>query len=384
MGSAAEAQNGGQMNTPVITIFVRHTPGCKWAGDEFCKRCNCRKHFRWSQDGKQYRKQAGTRTWAEAEENKRRLEARLTGQPVAEDLKRVEDAVKVFNADQVNEGWTAGVLGKYTRELTRLQGYCEGQEVYTVQGITRELLVGYQATWPELYPSTQTRQAVQARLRKFLRFCYDNRWLDRVPRTARIKVDEAPTLPLTAKEYTHLLETVPVSFPDAAKARKVRGLVQTMRWSGLAIRDVVTLRRTEIIHEKKLTRIVTARQKTGTHVSVPIPPDVSKEILAVANGNPEYIFWSTGTGKEQSAVTNWQHDLRQLFKDAGIKSAGNMLSHRLRDTFAVDLLEKGVPLEEVSKLLGHESIKTTEKHYSKWMKGRQDRLDKLVTDAWTK
>ena len=24
--------------TPVITIFVRHTPGCKYAGDEFCKR----------------------------------------------------------------------------------------------------------------------------------------------------------------------------------------------------------------------------------------------------------------------------------------------------------------------------------------------------------
>jgi site-specific recombinase XerD len=46
-----------------------------------------------------------------------------------------------------------------------------------------------------------------------------------------------------------------------------------------------------------------------------------------------------------------------------------MLSHRLHDTFAVDLLEKGVPLEEVSKLLGHESIKTTEGHCSKWMKG---------------
>ena len=48
------------------------------------------------------------------------------------------------------------------------------------------------------------------------------------------------------------------------------------------------------------------------------------------------------------------------------------VSHRLRDTFAVDLLTKGVPLEEVSKLLGHESIKTTERSYSKWMKGRQN------------
>ena len=47
--------------TPVITIFVRHTPGCKYAGDEFCKRCNCRKHLRWSLGGEQHRKQAGTR-----------------------------------------------------------------------------------------------------------------------------------------------------------------------------------------------------------------------------------------------------------------------------------------------------------------------------------
>ncbi len=46
-----------------------------------------------------------------------------------------------------------------------------------------------------------------------------------------------------------------------------------------------------------------------------------------------------------------------------------MMSHRLRDTFAVDLLEKGVPLEEVSKLFGHESIKTTERHYAKWVRG---------------
>jgi site-specific recombinase XerD len=57
---------------------------------------------------------------------------------------------------------------------------------------------------------------------------------------------------------------------------------------------------------------------------------------------------------------------------------------KLRDTFGVDLLEKGVPLEEVSKLLGHESIKTTERSYAKWVKGRQDPLNSLVTATWKK
>ena len=49
-----------------------------------------------------------------------------------------------------------------------------------------------------------------------------------------------------------------------------------------------------------------------------------------------------------------------MFEAAGIQSEGHMVSHRLRATFAVDLLQKGVPLEHVSKLLGHKSATTTE------------------------
>jgi integrase/recombinase XerD len=53
-------------------------------------------------------------------------------------------------------------------------------------------------------------------------------------------------------------------------------------------------------------------------------------------------------------------------------------------TRPVDLLEKGVPLEDVSKLLGHENIRITARSYAKWVKGRQDRLDDLVMASWAK
>ena len=41
-------------------------------------------------------------------------------------------------------------------------------------------------------------------------------------------------------------------------------------------------------------------------------------------------------------------------------------------------------MEEVSKLLGHTSIKTTERHYAKWVKERQDWLEQPVSAAWAK
>jgi site-specific recombinase XerD len=292
-------------------------------------------------------------------------------------------AIEKFVADKKVQGVTTSVLGKYSRELDRLRDYCERHGVYTVQGISRELLANFCGTWEGVYPSSNTRSKVRERLSSFLRYAYDVQWIPRIPKLPKIKVEETPTLPLSDGEYARLLDAASKIASRAAQGARVRALFQLMRYSGLAIRDALTLERAEIQHDtkKKLHRIVTSRQKTGTHVSVPIPSDVAKEILDVENDNEKYVFWS-GNGDEESITKNWaKYYVAPAFAAAKI-TGGHMMSHRLRDTFAVDLLGKGVPLEEVSKLLGHESIKTTERHYAKWIKGRQDRLDDLVIGTW--
>ena len=373
---------------PVITVFVRHSADCKYRGDEFCKRCDCKKHLRYTINGRQIRKKTGVRSWAAAEEKKRELEEQLSGRAPEgtpeQEQRDIQGCVDIFLQDKENQGVTKKVRDKYTRELARLKAHCELQHVFTVQGITRELLTGFCATWPEYYPSTYTRAKVRERVRSFLRYCFEAQWIARIPTLPKIKIEEPPTMPLTAAEYTRLLDAVYGTVADKEQRDKVHALFQLMRWSGLAIRDALTLKRSELQHDKakKLYRVVTARQKTGTHVSVPIPADVAAELQSVANGNPEYIFWS-GDGDEESITKNWaKYYVKPCFEKAKIPNHGHMMSHRLRDTFAVDLLEKGVPLEEVSKLLGHESIKTTERHYAKWVKGRQDRLDSLVSATW--
>jgi integrase len=50
-------------------------------------------------------------------------------------------------------------------------------------------------------------------------------------------------------------------------------------------------------------------------------------------------------------------------------------SHMLRDTYAVELLLAGYSIEDVSYLLTHTDIRTTQKHYAPWVKSRCDQLD---------
>ncbi|GAC1692282.1 MAG: hypothetical protein NVS9B5_34460 [Terriglobales bacterium] len=313
----------------------------------------------------------------------------------ASERKALDQAIKLFIASKVNQGLANSVVQKYERELNRLQKFLADRSKFFPAEIELQDLEEFRSTWEDLYPSSITRQKVQERLRGFLRYCLEAHWIERIPKLSAIKVDESPTLPLSDKEFTKLLSKCAIEF-KGEKSKKIHAFIQCMRHSGLAIRDAVTLERDEIIWDakRKVHRIVTSRQKTGVHVSVPIPPYVANELLEVLNGNDRYVFWNRGAlggyasekrardGKETTAVTTMQTDLRKLFKAAGVYLENqHMVSHRFRDTFAVSMLQHGVPMEEVSRMLGN-SLKVCERHYAKWVQARQDRLDNLVIGTW--
>jgi integrase/recombinase XerD len=170
------------------------------------------------------------------------------------------------------------------------------------------------------------------------------------------------------------------------QATRLRILTLLMRWSGLAIRDAVTLERRRLNEHGELFLY---RAKTGSPVYVPLPPDVAEALRNIPPGpspNPRYFFWS-GNGSPKSVVGNWQRSFRRLFKIADLRSDDGSSKrchpHMFRDTFAVEMLLAGVPLEQVSMLLGHKSVKITEKHYAPWVKARQEQLAVNVRKSWT-
>ena len=113
-------------------------------------------------------------------------------------------------------------------------------------------------------------------------------------------------------------------------------------------------------------------RKLGIPFTVPLPKHVADSLRNIPPGpnpNPRYFLWS-GNGSPKSVVGNWQRSLGVSLKSqiSNMRTAGGKRCHphMLRDTFAVEMLLAGVPLEQVSMLLGHKSVKITEKHYAPW------------------
>jgi integrase/recombinase XerD len=243
--------------------------------------------------------------------------------------------------------------------------------------LTPERLTAWRSTWKdEALAASKKYQRVVG----FFYFCMRMKWMTDNPMKSLHppKVKQDPTLPFTAEEVNAIVSACD-RFPlkgiyGEGNRNRLRAMVLLLRYSGLRIRDAATLRR-ERIRDGKLLLYM---QKTGVPVFVPLPPYVVAALDETPNVHPSYFFWS-GNGLPKTTVADWQRSLRKLFEIANVSGAH---AHRFRDTFAVELLLAGVPIDQVSILLGHSSVKITEKSYAPWVKARQEQLEAAVMRAW--
>jgi site-specific recombinase XerD len=371
---------------PEVTVFVRHRDSCGFSGNESYPKCNCPKWLRYSLSGKQRRVTARTRTWGLAEEKasdlQRQLDAGLSGKPVASVEKQptIAEAVETFLNQKLGSQISESRIRKLRHQLRQFEQFMSARSKFFPSEITRKDVIDFRGGWT--WQST-TKQKAQQNLRGFLRSCCKENRIDLLDALNTIQLSEADEerlepQPFSEKELTRLLEQVPVTFPVSDKAGRVTALIHCMASTGLAIRDTVQLKRDSV--SGGWLRI--KRQKTRRPVKQKLDAGLHHELLAVANGNPKYVFWN-GTSKPTTAVTKWQADLRKLMEDAGLWIKGNV-SHRFRDT-AVDFwLGEGSSMTEVAAMLG-DTVAVTEKHYASLQSKRfEERLAKMPTRSWSR
>ena len=238
-----------------------------------------------------------------------------------------------------------------------------------------DVLRTFRASW--LYSPLSARKRLEY-LRSFFRVCHDAGWIDRNPAMAvkGSKVEQNPTLPFDDDDIQRILAAAAKLSTFGRYGPKIEPMVLLLRYSGLRIQDAACLERARLSHDKLLLY----QQKTGTPVYCPLPAFVVEKLKAVQNDNGEFFFYD-GISQPQSMVKSWDRVFQRVFRTTEPSIKGGH-PRRFRDTFAVSLLLKGVSIESVSKLLGHSSIKVTERHYAPWVKARQELLETEVRRIW--
>ena len=121
--------------------------------------------------------------------------------------------------------------------------------------------------------------------------------------------------------------------------------------------------------------------KAGTHVYTWVPQWLQDRIRARAKVHGELIFGSHTTTDLDVITEGWRRKLQKVWKLCGNWKV-EPTPHRFRHTFARILLQKpGVTIRDVAELLGN-TEEMIRKHYGAWVPERQERLTRILREAF--
>jgi integrase len=388
-----------EADSPMLNVYTHHSEECDHRNDMSWRRCRCPKWLRGVlPNGRNLRTSAKTRSWEQAEKYARRLEAE--NDPLREDEARstapaaIREAVQLFLDDQAACGLESTSQKKYRTVLkNQLLVWMEQHKITRLDQIMPADLTRFRAGWHNGETTTHRKHEM---LMCFFGFCIRNGCLRKNPMEALSKPktpDIVPTDYFLPEEFEKIIgatDRYEYGGGNDCHDRRIRlrALTLLMRWAGFSILDATKLERSRLSKsEDDDDQIFLYRAKTGVPVYVVIPPGVADLLRSLPNSNPRYFFWS-GNGDPRSAAKALQRSYWKLFKLANIKlpdeTPKRCHPQMFRDTFAVELLLAGNPIDQVSLLLGHSSVKITERHYAPFCRARQQQLTAAVKRSWHK
>lgn len=148
---------------------------------------------------------------------------------------------------------------------------------------------------------------------------------------------------------------------DLYKNDTVANLLKFLLMTGSRKSEALTARWEHIDFINKIWRRPTSSSKTKLAPPVPLSKKAIEllELIKENEGNKGYIFKSKVYPDKH--LGEFRKSFATIMKKSNIE---NCTPHDLRRTFGTQLLLAGVDIYAVSKLLGHNSVATTEKHYA--------------------
>jgi len=279
----------------------------------------------------------------------------------------------------VGKEYAPGTLQRYETSYRHTKSFIETRYKTKDLDINRlnfEFLSEYEY-WLKSVRNCDHNSAMKylSNFRKIVNRCLRNGWLEKDPffgfKMAKREVER------TALTETELqtLTNKPFSIERLAI---VRDIFLFSCLSGLAYADVKKLKKSEVIvgidNEKWLT---IKRQKTDTTSRIPLLP-AAVNLMEKYKNHPQCILQD----RLLPVLSNQKMNayLKEIADVCGISKS--LTYHIARHTFATTVtLSNGVPIETVSKMLGHRNLKTTQ-HYAKILDLKVSKDMKTLRDKY--
>ena len=360
----------------MLTIYRRHRKGCK-------HRAKGRKHRHcpiWVDgflSGQEIRESLEIRDWQRAQELIRDWEI-ADRRTASSARKAISEGWQEFLVDIQARNLHESTIRKYKVLELQTQSDAKERGIQFLDEFTLPSISHFRSTWQDA-PRTSAKKL--ERLRSFFDFALKRKWVPDNPATELKppKVTLCPTLPFTREEMQRIVAAVDtyedeIDERGSLNAQRLLSFVLLLRYAGLRIGDITRLRRDQVQGNK----LFLYTQKTGVAVNTILPNPVAYALERTPTVTATHFFWD-GRQLIEITIGSWRRRLAKLFELATV-TGGH--PHRFRDTCAVELLLTGVPIERVSILLGHQSVRITEKHYAPWVRSRQEQLEADLTNAW--
>lgn len=270
----------------------------------------------------------------------------------------------------VGQDFAAGTAERYKTAKMHVENYIKLEyktDDIPVKNVDHKFITGL-----EYYLKTERKcghnTAIKyiTNFKKIIRIAFANDWINKDPFfnwKAKLKIVDREFL--TQEEMQKMIEKE----IHNSRLDQVRDIFIFCCFTGFAYADVKKLSNADIVLGIDGERwIKIKRAKTDTRSNIPILP-TAESIIEKYKEHPDVI----NGGKLLPVLSNQKMNayLKEIGDLCDINK--NLTFHLARHTFATTVtLTNGVPIESVSKMLGHKSLKTTQ-HYAKI-------LDRKVSD----
>lgn len=259
-------------------------------------------------------------------------------------------------------GASANTLEAYGRDVGEFLTYCGGM---ALKEISRDDVGDFVQYLGRVGRSPKTVARKLSAVREFFKFLYTEKDIKDNPAADVLTPKQEKPLPkfLSEDEIKRLIAAAKEC--SGPKGRQMTAMLELMYASGLRVSELVSLLENCINFDR---RQVFVRGKGSKERVVPVAPAAIQAVFDyleqrdcfIREGRRSiWLFPSKSSRSGHISRDTFFKRLKELAVKAGIYPS-RVTPHVLRHSFATHLLNHNADLRSVQKMLGHESINTTE------------------------